>query len=137
MKEYLSRCSHLRAEIRCVQAEIEELRCFGVMSRSVTTANSRRGHNESAVERVIEKLDRTEKELIERLEEYMTETRQIRILINQLRGRSERILLENHYIRGLSWEQAAEEADISIRTAYNMRRRALKELEKCYELLVR
>jgi DNA-directed RNA polymerase specialized sigma24 family protein len=78
---------------------------------------------------IVDKLVDLEREILQEVDDYIEQEREMRNIINALPNPEWQLLMRHRYIEGLSFEDIAAEMNYSVRHVYNMRKDIFKYLE--------
>ncbi|MFI3253893.1 MAG: DUF1492 domain-containing protein [Eubacteriales bacterium] len=132
-KEYLRQARGLDEVIRSNQLELEELQALST-SISVSDCgqervkNSLSGHDAHFTQ-VIDQLMDLEDKIKHDTFRILNLKREIRENIQAIDNYEERLVLQNKYLLGMSWEKVSEELHVSIATVYRVHDAALESLK--------
>ncbi len=128
-KEYLSRYRRLDEEINAKLAQVEELRrraqTVGGTNRSGTHGSFPYDRVSEITSRIVD-LEREINEEIGRLTDVQSE---IRAAIKTVHEERLRIILELHYINGLTFDKIAKKMNYSHRQIYRFHEKALEKVK--------
>ncbi len=128
-KDFLKRANYLDLSIKTKREELEKLRSLalnvtGALQENKVTVPLRKDRMEDTVIKMVLMEDAINKDI----DKYMGIIRDVSEKIRLLKNDGERILLEMRYLCGKSWDEIADEMNISLSHTYNIHGRALKNL---------
>lgn len=133
VKEYLSQAAYLDRLIDGKLEQLEELRKITCSSGSIVTVSEGVSSNVSRVHRTVEKICLMEEEINRQIDRYVDVKDGISKLIMSVPDLQQRLVLEQHYLLFLTWEQIAEKCYMSLRNVQYIHKKALAWLERDFD----
>ena len=133
LKEYLRgiRSKRRYAQVLCERAQRHRdmaMRATGRVSAVRFGGTSRRSKVEDNVLAMVD----TEKELRERMEELMRETRHVERMINLMTDERYHAVLQLRYLCGLTWDEVASRLHFSVRWVHKLHGEGLRQLAQSW-----
>lgn len=133
VKEYLCQAAYLDRLIDSKLEQLEELREITCSSHGLVTVSENGNSNVSRVHRTVEKICLLEEEINRRIDRYVDVKEGISRLIDGIPDLQQRLVLEQHYLLFLTWEQIADKFFMSVRNVQYIHKKALAWLEQGFD----
>ena len=133
VKEYLSQAAYLDRLIDSKLEQLEELRKITCSSHGLVTVSDNTSSSVSRVHRTVEKICLMEEELDRQIDRYVDVKDSISKLIMSVPDLQQRLVLEQHYLLFLNWEEIAEKYYMSVRNIQYIHKKALEWLEQGFD----
>lgn len=131
-KEYLKQAFRLHDLIRSNEKELNELEMLSVSlpgtdysKERVQTSNS----SDASYTDIIAKIDVLEKLIKAEIDELLALKIEIRDVISNVKNNDERLILKYRYISFFTWEDIADELNLSLRTVHRIHSDALRSVK--------
>lgn len=131
LKEYLSQALEIDRAIESKSEQIKELWQTALKSKGIA-GFEKGGEHSSEVERTVEKIYKAEAELNEEIDRFVDAKREISEFISHIPNLTSRIVLENYYFLGMTWEEISDKMFLSLRQIHNIKSKAYAFLETVY-----
>ena len=132
VKEYLSQAAYLDRLIDSKLEQLEELKKITCSSHGIVTVSDNT-NNVSKVHRTVEKICLMEEEIDRQIDRYVDLKDDISRLIMSVPDLQQRLVLEQHYLLFLTWEEIAEKCFMSLRNVQYIHKKALAWLEQGFD----
>ena len=133
VKEYLSQAEYLDRLIDVKLEQLEELKKIACSSRGLITVSEGGDKSISKVHRTVEKICLLEEEINRQIDRYVDLKEDISRLITGVPDLQQRLVLEQHYLLFLTFEQIAEKCYMSLRNVQYIHKKALAWLERDFD----
>ena len=133
VKEYLSQAEYLDRLIDVKLEQLEELKKITCSSHGLITVSEGGNNSVSKVHRTVEKICLLEEEINRQIDRYVDVKDGILRLITSVPDLQQRLVLEQHYLQYLTFEQIAENCYMSLRNVQYIHRKALTWLERDFD----
>lgn len=133
VKEYLSQGAYLDRLIDSKLEQLEELKKITCSSHGLVTVSENTNNNVSRVHRTVERICLMEEELNRQIDRYVEVKDGISKLIMSVPDLQQRLVLEQHYLLFLTWEEIAEKFYMSLRNVQYIHKKALAWLEQDFD----
>ena len=133
VKEYLSQAAYLDRLIDSKLEQLEELKRITCSSNGIVTVSENGNNNVSRVHRMVEKICLMEEEIDRQIDRYVDVKDDISKLIMSVPDLQQRLILEQHYLLFLTWEEIADRCFMSLRNVQYIHKKALAWLEQGFD----
>ena len=133
VKEYLSQALYLDRLINSKLEQLEELKRITCSSHGIVTVSESENNNVSKVHRTVEKICLFEEEIDRQIDRYVDLKEDISKLIMTVPDLQQRLVLEQHYLLFLTWDEIAEKFFMSVRNVQYIHKKALAWLEQGFD----
>lgn len=133
VKEYLSQAAYLDRLIDSKLEQLEELKRITCSSNGIVTVSENGNNNVSRVHRMVEKICLMEEEIDRQIDRYVDVKDDISKLIMSVPDLQQRLILEQHYLLFLTWEEIADKCFMSLRNVQYIHKKALAWLEQGFD----
>ena len=133
VKEYLSQAAQLDRLIDSKLEQLEELKRITCTSHGLVTVSDNGGNNVSRVHRTVERICLMEEEINRQIDRYVDIKDSISQLIMGVPDLQQRLVLEQHYLLFLTWEEIADKYFMSLRNVQYIHKKALAWLEQGFD----
>lgn len=133
VKEYLSQALYLDRLIDSKLEQLEELKRMTCSSHGIVTVSENGNGNVSRVHRTVEKICLFEEEIDRQIDRYVDLKEDISKLIMTVPDLQQRLVLEQHYLLFLTWDEIAEKFFMSVRNVQYIHKKALAWLEQGFD----
>ena len=133
VKEYLSQAAQIDRLIDSKLEQLEELKNIACSSHGIVTVSENGNNNVSKVHRTVEKICLMEEEIDRQIDRYVDLKDDISRLIMSVPDLQQRLVLEQHYLLFLTWEQIADKCFMSLRNVQYIHRKGLAWLEERFD----
>ena len=133
VKEYLSQALYLDRLIDSKLEQLEELKRITCSSHGIVTVSGNGNNNVSKVHRTVEKICLMEEEIDRQVDRYVDLKEDISRLIMTVPDLQQRLVLEQHYLLFLTWEEISEKFFMSVRNVQYIHKKALAWLEHGFD----
>ena len=133
VKEYLSQALYLDRLIDSKLEQLEELKRITCSSHGIVTVSENGNSNVSKVHRTVEKICLMEEEIDRQIDRYVDLKEDISRLIMTVPDLQQRLVLEQHYLLFLTWDEIAEKFFMSVRNVQYIHKKALAWLEQGFD----
>ena len=133
VKEYLSQAAWLDRLIDSKLEQLEELKKITCSSHGLVTVSDNGNNSVSRVHRTVEKICLMEEEIDRQIDRYVDLKEDISRLIMTVPDLHQRLILEQHYLLFLTWEEIAEKYYMSVRNVQYLHKKGLTWLEQGFD----
>lgn len=134
-KEYMQSIRQIRREVNLLFEQIERDRALAAGVKAIRyDIDKVQTSPEDRLSEIVAGIVENEKKLVVRIHELQEKENEIREILLCLREEHERVLVL-HYIDGLLWDAVAEKLSYNERYIYELRDKALDELDAYLEEL--
>ena len=133
LKEYLSQAAYLDRLIDSKLEQLEELKKITCSSHGLVTVSENGNNRVSRVQSTVEKICLMEEEIDRQIDRYVDVKDDISRLIMSVPDLQQRLILEQHYLMFLTWEQIADKYFMSVRNVQYLHKKALTWLERDFD----
>ncbi len=127
-KEYLSQARKLNVLISSKIDFVEKLKLLA-FNVSSCKENSKHTNKDQGSIRCVEKIDEMQIEINADIDKYIDICTKIRSYVEQIKSRTEQIILTERYLNNKSWEEIAELLHYSKQHIFRLHGKALNDFE--------
>lgn len=130
-KQYMMEYTRLRKKITRLEERINEIEEQALKITSWSDGDRvQSSHNPDKIGQLVAKKLDLEAETLDEIELLMDKMGEIEAVLEQLRNPDFALLLQYHYIRGMTWEAISDKMHYSTRWIQTLHGRALREIDK-------
>lgn len=123
---------------KLIESKLEEIKRLRELATSISIPDLSKerisgGHQvQCRFAEIVDKLIDLESEILQEIEDYVEQEKEMRNIINQLPNPEWKLIMQYRYVEGLCFEEIADRLNYSVRQIYNMRKNIFRYLERLH-----
>lgn len=123
---------------KLIESKLEEIKSLRELATSISIPDLSKERTSGGLQvqcrfaEIVDKLVDLESEILQEVDDYVEQEREMRKKINQLPKPEWQLIMQYRYVEGLSYEEIAERLNYSVRQIYNMRKEIFRYLERMH-----